>query len=42
MSSKLAEHMRWHKEKRSEDGKMRHPMDSKAWKHLDELYANFA
>jgi len=24
------------------DGKMRHPAESKVWKHLDELYANFA
>ena len=41
MSLKLAEHMRWYKEGRSDDGKMRHLADSKAWKHLDELYANF-
>jgi len=34
--------MRWHKEECSDDGKMGHPTDSRAWKHLDELYANFA
>jgi len=38
MSSKLAEHMRWHTEGRTDDGKLRHPADSKAWKHVNELY----
>ena len=38
-----AEDMRWHYSKRPrEDGVMRHPADSKAWKHLDELYPSFA
>jgi len=42
MSSKLAKYMHWHKEERPDDGLMRHPADSKAWKHLDELYPYFA
>ena len=38
-----AEDMRWHYSKRpKEDGVLRHPADSKAWKHLDELYPSFA
>jgi len=41
-SSKLAKHMRWHKEERPDGGLMRHPADSKAWQHLDELYPDFA
>lgn len=35
-------HMRWHKEKLVQDGKMRHPADSLAWKHVDEQYKEFA
>ncbi|XP_050215350.1 uncharacterized protein LOC126666401 [Mercurialis annua] len=42
MSSKLACHMRWHKEKRCDDGILRHPADSKAWKTVDQTYPNFS
>ena len=30
--------MRWHKEERVRDGKMRHPADSLAWQHVDGEY----
>ena len=34
--------MRWHKEKRIDDGNiMRHPADSEAWKYFDKLYPDF-
>ncbi|CAL1402127.1 unnamed protein product [Linum trigynum] len=36
MSSKTASEMRWHKEKRNDDGEwLRHPADSKEWKDFD-------
>ena len=39
----IALDMRWHKEKRVDDGNtMRHPADSEAWKHFDKLYPDFA
>ena len=41
MSSKTAIKMRWHDEERIRDGIMRHPADSKAWKHFDELHQKF-
>ncbi|XP_020262242.1 uncharacterized protein LOC109838190 [Asparagus officinalis] len=34
--------MRWHKEDRIEDGKLRHPADAEAWKHIDKTFPNFA
>jgi hypothetical protein len=34
--------MRWHKEGLVQDGKMRHPANSMAWKHVDEKYEDFA
>jgi len=34
--------MRWHKEELVEDGKQRHPANSKAWKHVDQTYEWFA
>ena len=34
--------MRWHKEGLVRDGKMRQPVDSLAWKHLDALEEEFA
>ncbi|KAL0291760.1 UNVERIFIED_CONTAM: hypothetical protein Sradi_7014600 [Sesamum radiatum] len=37
-----AEHMRWHKETLSEDGKLCHPRDGEAWKHFDQTYPSFA
>ncbi|CAN6586409.1 unnamed protein product [Malus baccata var. baccata] len=39
----MSEDMRWHKEKRINDGNtMRHPVDSSAWKEFDQMYPNFA
>ena len=34
--------MRWHKEGLSRDGRMRHPTDSPAWKHVDDKYKWFS
>jgi len=34
--------MRWHKEGLSWDGRMRHPIDSPAWKHVDDKYKWFS
>ncbi|XP_057995006.1 uncharacterized protein LOC131175297 [Hevea brasiliensis] len=42
MSSQVASDMRWHKEKRINDGIMRHPADSLAWKSFNEQYGSFA
>ncbi|XP_027124240.1 uncharacterized protein [Coffea arabica] len=43
MSSKTTEDMRWHEEKRvKEEGIMRHPADSTAWKDFDKQYPDFA
>ncbi|XP_043699950.1 uncharacterized protein LOC122650616 [Telopea speciosissima] len=42
MSSKLSSDMRWHHEERVDDQKLRHPVDSKAWKDFDRLYPNFS
>jgi hypothetical protein len=41
-STKTASHMRWHKEKRSEEGVLRHPADGLAWKHFDDCHPDFA
>ena len=42
-SSKTAEDMRWHKEKRlHDDNTLRHPADSEAWQHFDKQYDWFA
>ncbi|XP_071918866.1 uncharacterized protein [Coffea arabica] len=42
MSSKIASQMRWHEEKRTKDGCMRHPVDSLAWQTFDHLHPEFA
>jgi hypothetical protein len=42
MSSKTASHMKWHAEKRTNDGILRHPVDALAWKAFDSQYPNFA
>lgn len=43
LSSKTAEPMRWHKEKRCDiPGELRHPADSEAWKDFDLNYPSFA
>ena len=39
MTEAMSSHMKWHKEGRVDDGVMRHPADSKAWKHVDKKYA---
>ncbi|XP_056686007.1 uncharacterized protein [Spinacia oleracea] len=43
MSSKIAKHMRWHKDrKRVDKDILRHPSDSKAWEKLDDSFPDFA
>ncbi|XP_020422932.1 uncharacterized protein LOC109950000 [Prunus persica] len=43
MSEHTSGHMRWHKNKRVDDeGVMRHPADSIAWKEFDKMYPEFA
>ncbi|XP_057993145.1 uncharacterized protein LOC131174101 [Hevea brasiliensis] len=42
MSTKTTSLMRWHKDKRVDDGVMRHPADSMAWISFDKLHPNFA
>ncbi|XP_073045933.1 uncharacterized protein [Primulina eburnea] len=42
MSKKTASFMRWHHEKRVDDGLMRHPADSMAWKSFDDLHKDFS
>ncbi|XP_028086586.1 uncharacterized protein LOC114287444 [Camellia sinensis] len=42
MSRKTAEDMRWHKEKRIDDGVLRHPADSDEWKEFDVQHPQFA
>lgn len=33
--------MRWHKDNRTKDGRMRHPAHSTAWQTFDFRYADF-
>ncbi|XP_031107361.1 uncharacterized protein LOC116012037 isoform X1 [Ipomoea triloba] len=43
MSKKIANDMRWHKERRIDDDEyLRHPADSKAWKDFDKEFPWFA
>ncbi|XP_020249390.1 uncharacterized protein LOC109826781 [Asparagus officinalis] len=42
MNKDTAKSMRWHKEGRIEDGKLIHPDDAEAWKHIDKTFPNFA
>ena len=42
MSSKTTFEMRWHAEERVDDGILRHPADSLAWKTFDQKYPDFA
>ncbi|XP_020257510.1 uncharacterized protein LOC109834036 isoform X2 [Asparagus officinalis] len=42
MNKETAKNMRWHKEDRVDDGKLRHPADAVAWKHVDKIYPRFA
>ncbi|WMV58016.1 hypothetical protein MTR67_051401, partial [Solanum verrucosum] len=41
MCSKTSPLMSWHHDKRVDDGVMRHPADSMAWKKFDELHPSF-
>jgi len=34
--------LRWHEEKCSKDGKLRHPIDEQVWKNFDEQHLDFA
>ena len=42
MTEDTAKDMKWHKDGRTEDGKLRHPADTDAWKHVDNTYPLFA
>lgn len=42
MSQKMASHMKWHADKRTKDGVLRHTADRLAWKEFDERYLEFA
>jgi ssDNA-binding Zn-finger/Zn-ribbon topoisomerase 1 len=42
MSSKISESMRWHHDGRVNDGSLRHPADSLAWKEFDSRYKTFS
>ena len=42
MSKRTSEELQWHKKELVNDGKMRHPADSLAWKHMDKEYSWFA
>ncbi|KAK3228711.1 hypothetical protein Dsin_000592 [Dipteronia sinensis] len=41
-SPKLAENLRWHFSNKSEDGHMRHPVDSLAWDYINDKWPDFA
>lgn len=42
MSRKIATDMRWHRDKRVDDGLLRHPADSEEWKDFDRNYPEFS
>ena len=42
MSRKTAKDMRWHKEENVDDGFLKHPADSMAWKNFDANHPSFA
>jgi len=42
MNDTTSAYMRWHAEELVKDGKVRHPADSLAWKHVDDTYPHFA
>jgi hypothetical protein len=42
MRASTSNMMRWHDEELVNDGKMRHPADSLAWKHVNKEYKDFA
>ncbi|XP_040938717.1 uncharacterized protein [Gossypium hirsutum] len=41
-SSKTSQSMRWHKEGRTKDGILRHPVDGSAWDAFDKRFPDFA
>ncbi|XP_038693762.1 uncharacterized protein LOC119991488 [Tripterygium wilfordii] len=41
-SMSSASHMRWHYEKRRDEGVLCHPSDGEHWKHFDQTYPDFA
>ncbi|XP_074336466.1 uncharacterized protein LOC141673610 [Apium graveolens] len=40
--AQIAKDMTWHKTERQNDGKIRHPADSKTWKDVDQSWSKFA
>ncbi|XP_021751073.1 uncharacterized protein LOC110716747 [Chenopodium quinoa] len=42
MSSKTSSEMRWHSDKREDDGVLKHPADCQAWKHFDKEHPSFS
>ncbi|KAK5824737.1 hypothetical protein PVK06_019521 [Gossypium arboreum] len=42
MSSKTTDYMRWHNDERTDDGLLRTPADSLAWKLFDSKFPSFA
>jgi hypothetical protein len=42
MSKQMSKDMQWHKKELVNDGKMCHPADSKAWKHVDSEFKWFS
>ena len=41
MSSKTSNSMRWHHDERIDNGLLRHPVDSLAWKMFDKKFSCF-
>ena len=41
MTSQIAKEMTWHKDRKIEDAKLRHPADSITWITLDSKYSSF-
>lgn len=41
-NAEMAEQLTWHDTHKSQDGMMRHPVDSLAWKNIDSNWASFA
>ncbi|KAG8501178.1 hypothetical protein CXB51_003312 [Gossypium anomalum] len=41
-TSKALKSMRWHNDQRTDDGLLRHPADSLAWKSFDSKFSSFA
>lgn len=39
--TETAEHLRWHSTHKSQDGKMRHPVDSLAWDRINKKWPSF-